>query len=115
MEDPLLYHNDRHFEAYFLFCCYYCLMDHIYYLLSSHYIKLTQNINYFKNKIYINLLIELIDFLILKVRWTLCKILINKILPYSIHKMFKVFYCGYIVIVYFKKNIRIYVPKGKRE
>ena len=46
--------------------------------------------------------------------WTLCKIFINKILPYSIHETFKVFYCGYIVVVYFKKNIRINVPKREK-
>lgn len=88
-------------------------MDHIYYLLSSHYIKLTQNINYFKNKIYINLLIELIDrFSNTESERTLCKILINKILPYSIHKMFKVFIM-LVLVVYFKKNIRDLFLKGK--
>ena len=28
--------------------------------------------------------------------------------------MFKVFYCGYIVVVCFKKNIRINVPREKK-
>lgn len=45
----------------------------------------------------------------------MCKIFISKILPYSIHEMLKVFYCGYVIVVYFKKNIRINVPRrGKR-
>lgn len=28
--------------------------------------------------------------------------------------MLKVFYCGYIIVVYFKKNIRINVPKKEK-